>query len=398
MSDERRSAAESHKPTPRLDLAALMNPARDDATLEERILWRCARVALNASDPAEVASLGARLDEPGWERLVTLARADGVVNLLFTHITAAGLLPNTPEPQIERMRQDYGAVAISTRRLEITFASLLPRLQEVGARVIVVKGLALARRLYGDIALRPISDIDLIAHLEEAPKWTAALRAAGFTPVSGKSQPLSKHVLRFREMQFSNTRGQTIEIHVNICRYPAYQGAFPMRDVWARARPLDSLGGYALGLAPADEVAFLCMHYAVQHQIGRLIWLTDVAEIARRIPDNPAWDALVEDAITRGVAAPVAVTLARAQALLDAPIPIAALERLRVAALLPPERQAWASASRPMSGARWYLSQLAVVRTPKERATLLWNGGAALARRIRRGERLSPPIPEDGAV
>ena len=47
-----------------------------------------------------------------------------------------------------------------------------------------------------------------------------------------------------------------------------------------------------------------------------------------------------------------------------------------------------------MSGARWYLSQLTVVRTPLERAALLWNGGSALARRTRRGKRASPPASD----
>ncbi len=398
MSEERRRTAKSQNPVDQFELAGLMNTALVSAPFEERILWRCARVSLTASDLMEVASLGARLNEAGWNRLVTRARAEGVVNLLFTHVIAAGLLSHVPTPLVTRMRQDYGGVAIATRRLEITFARLLPRLQEVGVRVIVVKGMTLARRLYGDIALRPISDIDLFAHPKDAPSWTAALSAAGFAPVDGKSQPLSKHVLRFREMQFSNTRGQTIEMHVNICRYPAYQRAFPASDVWASARPLEGMGGYALGLAPADELSFLCMHYAVQHQIGRLIWLTDVAELARRIPDNSTWDTLVENIITRGIALPVAVTLARAHALLDAPIPGTAFERLWAAALEPSERQAWASANRPMSGARWYFSQLAVVRTPMERATLLWNGGAALARRIRRSQRPSPPILDGDAI
>ncbi len=394
MSHDQREIATPAVPRLPSDLAALLHPSRNGSSLEERMLWRCARVSLTAGDLAEVASLGARLDAAGWERLMTRARADGVMNLLFTHIAAAGLLPRLPAPLVEQSRQDYGAVAITTRRLEIALAHALPHLQDAGAPVIVVKGLSLVRRYYGDIALRPISDIDLIIHPEDAPKGAAALHAAGFTPVTSKSQPLSKHVLRFREMQFSNARGQAIELHVNICRYPAYQRAFPTRAIWGRARPLDGANGCALALAPADELCFLCMHYAVQHRIGRLIWLADVAEIARRAPDSQTWDTPVTDVIARGIAAPVAMTLARARALLDAPVPAAALERLRAAALTPPERRAWASATRPMSGARWYFSQLAVVSTPVERATLLWNGATALARRIRRGQRPFPTMPE----
>jgi putative nucleotidyltransferase-like protein len=379
----------------RLDLAGLLSPTQDGAALEERLIWRCAHVTLTPAQLAEVAALGARLDEPAWERMVALAQANGVGNLLFTHIAAAGLLSRAPESVIARLRQRYGAVIVATRRMEVALARLLPQLYDAQGPVIIVKGITLSRRLYGNIALRPISDIDMLARPERAPRWIAALRAAGFEPVAGKSQRLSKHVLRFREMQFQNASGQVVEMHVNVCRYPDYQRAFPAGEVWARARPLEGMNGHALSLASADELCFLCMHYAVQHQIGRLIWLVDVAEIVRRVPDEQSWDALVEDIIARGAAAPVAVTLAQARALLDAPMPINAWERLRSAALEPAERRAWASATRPMSGARWYLSQLRAVRTPMERATLLWNGGAALTRRLRRRQRPSPLLADE---
>lgn len=378
-----------------LDLAGLLSPTQDGAALEEQLMWRCARVTLTPADLAEVAALGARLDEPAWERMVALAEANGVGNLLFTHIAAAGLLSRAPERAITRLRQSYGSVIVATRRMELALARLLPRLYDAQGPVIIVKGITLSRSLYGNVALRPISDIDILARPERAPRWIAALRAVGFEPVAGKSQRLSKHVLRFREMQFQNASGQVVEMHVNVCRYPDYQRAFPPGEVWSRARPLEGMNGHALRLAPADELCFLCMHYAVQHQIGRLIWLVDVTEIVSRVPDKQSWAALVDNIIARGAAGPVAVTLAQARALLDAPMPINAWERLRAAALEPAERRTWASAMRPMSGARWYLSQLRAVQTPMERATLLWNGGAALTRRIRRGQHPSPLLPDE---
>ena len=155
MSHERRQAGGGPISLSPLDLATLLRPTSSGATLEDQMMWRCARVTHSPSVLDEITRLGERLDEEGWERLAAQARANGVVNLLFRGVTAAELLPRMPAPLVQQLRQDYGAVAISTRRLEIAFASALPLLQEQGAQVIVVKGLALARRLYGDIALRP---------------------------------------------------------------------------------------------------------------------------------------------------------------------------------------------------------------------------------------------------
>jgi hypothetical protein len=370
-----------------LDLVALLHPSHENASRESQLLWLCARVSASANDLMEIARLGSELKDSDWEQLMERARLNGVENLIFTRVAEASILPSAPPDLARRMRQRYAQVTIATRRLECVLERLLPRFQAARAPVVVLKGMALARRLYPELALRPISDIDLLVRPEDLTRWEPALRAEGFEPEMSKSEPLSKHVLRFREMQFRDARGQMIEAHVALCRYPAYRQAFAPRALWGAARPLPGAAGGALALAPDDELAFLCLHYAVQHRIGRLIWLTDVAEIARRIPDAQAWDALAEQVAIRGVAAPVAVTLAHARALLDAPVPDATLERLRSAALEPAERHAWASATRSMSGLRWYLSQLSVVRTAGERATLLLNGGAALAGRVRRRAR-----------
>ena len=40
-----------------------------------------------------------------------------------------------------------------------------------------------------------------------------------------------------------------------------------------------------------------------------------------------------------------------------------------------------------MSGLRWYLNQIGIVRTPLERAALLWSGAGALGGRARRRRR-----------
>jgi hypothetical protein len=310
-----------------------------------------------------------------------------VDNFIFMRLAEAGNLARVPSDIVARMGQRWAVVTTNTRRLETVLQRLLARFAETGTPVVVLKGMALARRLYPELALRPISDIDLLVRPEDLAQWEPALRAEGFAPELSKSEPLSKHVLRFREMQFRNARNQMIEAHLAVSRYPAYRQAFAPRAIWANACPLPDAPGRALALAPDDELAFLCLHYAVQHRIGRLIWLTDVAELARRIPDQQAWDALVSRLAGRGVVAPVAVTLAHAHALLDAPIPASTLARLRDAALEPSEHRAWDSATRSMSGIRWYLSQLSVVRTARERATLLFNGGAALADRMRRQTR-----------
>lgn len=363
-----------------LSLETLLTPDPAEASVEQRLLWQCGRVAPSSDALAEIQRLGATLDAEGWERAVVLAQRNGMENLLFTHISAAGLGPSLPEPMARRLRERYGALLLLTRRLELRQDALLSALSSAGVAAIPLKGVRLARRYYGGVALRPVNDIDLLVHAKDAPQWTEAFRVAGFLPVNSLGELRGGHALRFRELQFFDATGLHIEAHLALCRLPSYQEAFA--QAWASAQPLTMNGVTALSLAPDDELRYLCMHYAAQHQGSRLIWLVDISELLRARGADLDWERLVDETIARRFAAPVAITLLRARALLDAPVPPWAGERLRAAALTAPERRAWADSQLPMYRWRRFLAQTLLLDTTGERLRMLRSGGASLLRRL----------------
>lgn len=369
---------------PRDALATLLEPTRDGASAEQRLLWRCSRVTLSDDALSDVRQLGAQLDADGWARAVTLAERDGVENLLFTHISAAGLAATLPAAVTLRLRERYGAITLHARRLERRLEALLALLAAEAAPAISLKGVGLARRAYGGaITLRPVTDIDLLVRREDEARWSAAFRAAGFAAVAGRGDAMSPHALRFHELQFRDGRGLLLEAHTSLCRTPSYRRVFPQAEMWARARPSTILGAPTLILAPEDELRYLSLHYAALHRASRLIWLVDVAELVRAQGAAWSWERFVRETVTRGGAAPVAITLARAATLLDAPVPRWVIERLTTAAQTRAERQAWAAAEAPMDDWRRFLAQTLTLDTAAGRLRLLRSGGVALSRRVR---------------
>lgn len=364
-------------------LASLLEPSLDGATVEQRLLWRCARVAPTAATLAEIRALGDTLDAAGWERLAAQAHRDGVENLLFTQVAAAGLLPALPAPVVERLRERFRANVVQARTLELRLERLLPQLAAAGVAVIPLKGVGLARRAYGgDLRLRPVTDIDLLAHPAEFARWAAVAQAAGFAPLARRGDPLGGHALRFREAQFLSADGLLLEAHLALCRLPAYRRAFADAAIWRRAQPTTLHGVATLTLALEDELRYLSLHYAALHGASRLIWLVDVAELLRAHGAEVDWERLVNETIAWRAAAPLAITLQRAATLLDAPAPPWALGRLRAAAQTRQERQAWRATQIAMADPRRFLAQTRALDRPVERLLLLRSGGAALMRRL----------------
>lgn len=371
----------------------LLTPKWTAASVEQRLLWLSARVSLPDATLVAIRQASAALDADGWARVVALARQHGVENLLFTAISAAGVVTSAPGEQMRTLSERYRAVALQARRLDYRLETLLPLLAAADTPVIPLKGTGLARRYYGGVTLRPVTDIDLLVHAKDALRWDAALRLAGCTPSNGGGDPHSGHALRFRELRYHDASGISLEAHLALCRHPAYQRAFPLPEIWERARSTVLNGVSMLTLAPEDELRFLSLHYTVQHRASRLIWLVDVAELLRIHGSAIAWEPLVEHALRNRFAAPLAMTLLPAQAWLDAPVPEDVCAQLHAAAQTAPERRAWADSQAKMDTVRRFLAQRHTLDTVTERLKLLRSGGASVMRRIRIADRRQADPP-----
>ncbi len=379
--------AVQHAPTTQELFERLLSPERVEASAEQRLLWLSARVTQPEATLAEIHRVGATLDADGWARVVGLAHQHGVENLLFTAITAAGLTTLAPREQIHALSERYRAVALQARRLEYRLETLLPLLAAADVPVIPLKGAGVARRYYGDVTLRPVTDIDLLVHAKDTLRWDAAFRRVGFTPADGEGDLRSGHALRFREVRYRDANGMSLEAHLALCRHPAYQRAFPLPGIWARVRSTSLNGVPMLALAPEDELRFLSLHYTVQHRASRLIWLVDVAELLRTHASIIAWEPLVEQAIAYRFAAPLAMTLLPARTWLEAPVPEKVCAQLRAAAQTEAERRAWADSQAKMDTWRRFLAQRHTLNTMAERLGLLRSGGASVIRRVRIADR-----------
>ena len=141
-------------------LAPNVDAAPAVGTPEWRLLIATARLELDDHWAAEFRQvLGHKLD---WETVITQSLIHGTAGLLLRHLAAAPDYIEIPAEVMERLRAIHLRLTASGMQMLAQFHLFAWDLGEAGVPTIVLKGAALAERLYGDVGLRPMSDIDLI--------------------------------------------------------------------------------------------------------------------------------------------------------------------------------------------------------------------------------------------
>jgi hypothetical protein len=323
----------------------------------------------------QLRELSASLSAIEWQQILFAATAQGVASLVFVHAARAGLLAGMPPEVAGGLGDSYRQTLVTNRGLQREQEMVLSALAAQGIAAIALKGIGLAASCYGDIALRPIHDIDLLIRRSQVRLAGRVLHDLGYFPLRGRAQPGNFVALLGADLSYAKDGGAMIELHWELTHRPVYRKGLSVSDAWQRSRATELHGKPVRRLSVGDELRFLSVHCTVDHPVGsagiRLIWLADIAELIRALPGDWDWTAFLEETIARGLAAPVAVALTHCQALLDLELPPTALETLRAAAEMPEERARWRTAQTDIFSADGLRAHLSAIQGADELATFL---------------------------
>jgi hypothetical protein len=205
-------------------------------------------------------------------------------------------------------------------------ASVLRSLQQVGIETMVLKGPAAATRYYSHLALRPVSELDVMVHADSAPAALAALADAGWACVS--QAPAS--VLRRGAARFEDGDGQGCRLHWQMPPelLLASSPASSADDFWDGAVPLQIGDVTTRALNPTDELLHVCTAGATVDPRMHLQWAADALMILRSAGAELDWARLVDQARRRRSVLLLRDTLTYLRDALDAPIPSQVLARV----------------------------------------------------------------------
>jgi len=268
---------------------------------------------------------GGREPTTDWNGVVALAVFQGLAPLLFRRLKNDGERSCVPVDAWERLRLAYFDAADRNLHLLRELRPVLQRLRGAGVRVTALKGVYLAEAVYGDVALRPMCDVDLMVPRAELAAAQSVLLDMG--GVYRPPEDIELWCQRWHSLPHFAFHGLTVEVHWNIVR-PAGPVNIDAAGLWTRARPATVAGVEVLALSPEDLLLHLCLHFGYHHRLTRLRYFCDIAETIRRLGGELDWTKVVDRAREWNASRYVGLTFHLARGMLGASVPGHVLERL----------------------------------------------------------------------
>ena len=308
-----------------------MNPL--NISLEDRLILLSARLELSSDQQLQLFKL-VREQRPCWKEVVARAEWYRVSAMLFQNLRRLGEDGLIPPERVQELKAAYVHNAARNIYLRSELHKVLQVLTEQDIPVILLKGAALLETIYESPALRFMSDIDLLVPEEKANTAQKLVCEIGYRPAGNSEVQRQTRQFHSHLPALLKENGTAVfEIHSHIVpRDSALR--FDIAEFWRRAY-VSFIDGVEVRLpAPEDMLVHLTVHFFLDRRFrsnGAIYQLCDIAETVRRFQAVINWETL-EKQVGGPLEGPVYCGLYLARRLLQAPVPIEVLERIK-----PPE-------------------------------------------------------------
>jgi hypothetical protein len=268
--------------------------------------------------------------EINWSSLLQMAFIHNLAPLLYRN--AKALFPrDVPEAILSELKQHIQAGIEDNLYLTQELLYLVTLFDQHGIQMAPYKGPVLAASAYGDIALRPFRDLDILVHGQDVLQATDLLVSCGYQivrptvvaqTVRGQQsrqieELISKSSWAYQLVLSHPERQVFVELHWRLT--PKHIFAVNAEQIWEHLQPVTFAGVTVSSLAAEQLLWFLCVHGA-KHHWAQLNWICDVAELIRASPSLD-WEGIIVQVKELGCERRFYLGLLLAHCLLQAPLP-----------------------------------------------------------------------------
>lgn len=257
-----------------------------------------------------------------WDAVIPDLRAERLTPFVYARLRASPDWRIVPEAARRVLTEDFQSHSVRTYLMQAELAAIVVALHEAGVPVLVLKGAALGRMVYGSPAERPIGDFDLLIPADRLDPAREALAKRDYqaTGLFWLTRWQQRYRAELQLVCYAPGRERLlVELHWSLVELPYYIDRIPMAEIWQASEPAAGLPDAWLPDA-ATALLHSCAHWALHHsQEQRLLWLLDVDRLARC--DRLDWDRVLDRATRWSLQLALRTIVLQAEAQLGSPVP-----------------------------------------------------------------------------
>jgi hypothetical protein len=302
------------------------------------VLLQCVGAATGRGRPRSVDRIA--VDGVDWNRLLEIALRHGVVPLLY-RVLANRHREAVPSIVLGRLASQYRANAANSQRLLRELLDLLALFESSGIRTISLRGPLLAQSIYGDVAARQFSDLDLFVQAYQAEQAKALLIARGY---------------RFCALRETDALAESADGRIGVDLQWALARrvwSFPIDidQLWDAVEPV-TVGNRLVWQPKAAEQALILCAHASKHCWSSLKLVSDIAAFIEMHRSRLDWSSVAERARSLGGQRQLLLGLKLSADLLNVEIPDHMAQRVEADRVVPAlsselQRRLFATVERP---------------------------------------------------
>lgn len=282
--------------------------------VEAKLLLRCVQRFLQEGTSERLQSL--LEEEIDWDCVVRKACLHGIVPIVYR--TLEGMAEEwVPKAVLNKLSLYTRVIADRNTLLVDELNTILKLFSSQGIEAIPLKGPLLTTELYGNLELRPMTDLDILVRTRDVLEAKRLLIAQGYLPEKDLDTRQEKeHLNHDCAFHFYQAKQKlNVDLHWRIVRWQAFKSDF----LWSRAVTARSGEIQSLWLAPEELFLFLCIHLC-KHHWYQLKWILDIALILVRHP-TMNWDRVKDLACGTGNRRTILRVLCVVDRILGVPVP-----------------------------------------------------------------------------
>jgi len=289
--------------TPNYQLS-IVNNQSNALSPEEYLLVLVARVEMDSDDEAKMEDILKEGVE--WPVVEASARQLGVEPLLFKHLSQEKYARYVPDEVIHLLKESYRVQAIRSLRIYGQISRILESMNRADIPVILLKGAFLAKWIYPDIALRPMSDIDILCREKDTEAAQKVLRNLGYEQMKSVAQSRFHEQVSLKKAShlppFIRDNRVMVEVHTDIFTKAPHKTR-EMERVWDTAIPCELYGQDFFCLSPEHQLLHISSHLHKHLMSGNvtLYWFCDIHEFIGHYNGKIDWKKLQAIAESLGI-------------------------------------------------------------------------------------------------